>query len=153
MQSVQLCLFRVERRCLHRRSLPAAFYPVYHRKSSMRSVVHTRSTTDLLFQVNRWAHWQLVLQHHKAKHACRRRGSIKKWLHHRRRYSQGEDVSGTTDLTLLLASSGYLEGHQHSDSILFQKSYSRCYAGCPHKDCSSVGCGPEQGSCTTSQLP
>lgn len=61
MQSVQLCLFRVERRCLYRRSLPAALFPACHRKSPMWSMVHTDTTTDLLFQVDRWAQWQLVL--------------------------------------------------------------------------------------------
>ena len=84
----------------------------------MRSVVHTESTTDLLFQVDRRAQWQLVLQHDKAKHAYCRNGSVKEWLRHRRRYSQGEDLSSTTHLTMLLVSSSYLEGHQHSDSIL-----------------------------------
>lgn len=68
-------------------------------------MVHTKFTADLLLQVDRWAQRQLVLQHDKAKHACRRSGSIKEWMHHRRRYTQGEDVSSTTHLFLLLASS------------------------------------------------
>ena len=109
----------------------------------MWTMVHTEFATHLLLQVDRWAQWQLVLQHNKAKHACRRSGSIQEWLRHRRRYSQGQNVSSTTRLTWVLASTS-----TSTVSVL-----TGLPAGRPDKDCSSVGCGPEQGCCTAAELP